>query len=249
MILYFSGTGNSQYIAEIMNKELKDEILNITDEFKSIKTYQSNKPYIFVLPTYCYRIPRIIEEFIKQREFKGNKQVYIILTCGDSIGNAYKYAKKLIKDKNMIFKGLTSIIMPENYIALFQTPSHDEALDIVQKGKEKALTIIDYIKKEQDLPVIKDNVIGEILSGIGNEFFYKVIVNDKGFTVNDSCIHCLKCVELCPLDNIKYINKELVFQNHCTHCMSCINSCPKEAIVYKNRTQNKNHYHLKKIIK
>ena len=246
MILYFSGTGNSQFIAEILNEKLNDEIINIENNLNDIKTYQSDKPYIFVLPTYAYRIPRIIEEFIKQNTFSNNQNVYIVLTCGASTGNAYKYAKSLIEDKKMKFRGLSSIVMPENYIALFPIPDNDKALKIIEKGKEDALKLADNIITQKDFPIMKDTIIGELLSNQVNEIFFRYIVNDKGFKINDDCIHCLKCVEICPLNNI---SKELVFLGHCTHCMRCICSCPKEAIVYKNRTQKKNHYLLKKVIK
>ena len=31
MILYFSGTGNSRYLSEVLNSEIKDEIISIND--------------------------------------------------------------------------------------------------------------------------------------------------------------------------------------------------------------------------
>lgn len=249
MILYFSGTGNSEYLAQILAKQLNDEIINIGKELNIMNSYYSDSPYIFVLPTYAYRMPRVVEEFIIQRQFKGNQNVYVVLTCGASIGNAYQCAKDLFESKNMDFKGLTPIVMPDNYIVMYNPTSNEEAIDIIENGKTEVLGLLEYILNNKDFPVVKETLMNRLMSKYGNELFYKYMVNDKGFKVNDSCIHCLKCVEGCPLDNIKYINKEIVFQNYCTHCMACINFCPKEAIVYKNSTKKRNHYHLKKIIK
>ena len=50
----------------------------------------------------------------------------------------------------------------------------------------------------------------------------------------DACIGCGKCVELCPLNNIRLENGKPVWGKHCTHCMACICYCPKEAIEYGN---------------
>lgn len=50
--------------------------------------------------------------------FMGNKNMYFILTCEGSIGNAGKYLAKLCKRKNMHYCGCMGITMPENYIAL-----------------------------------------------------------------------------------------------------------------------------------
>lgn len=37
MILYFSGTGNSRYLSEVLNSEIKDEIISINDCLKAKK--------------------------------------------------------------------------------------------------------------------------------------------------------------------------------------------------------------------
>ena len=66
MIFYFTGTGNSQYAAESISKKIKDDIFNIVGYIdKNTETiFNSEKPYIFVCPTYAYKIPRVVEDFI-----------------------------------------------------------------------------------------------------------------------------------------------------------------------------------------
>lgn len=247
MIFYFSGTGNSEYIANIISEDLNDEIIDISNDLSIMKTYYSDKPYIFVVPAYAYRMPRIVEEFIMNRIFKGCKDIYVIMTCGAGTGGAHYFAKKLFEKKEMILKGFSSIVMPDNYIVLYNPTSNEEAINIIKEGKEKAKSLAQYIIDKKDFPSSNSNILNNMISNYGNELFYKFFVSADGFSVNEDCIHCLKCVEVCPLNNIKYINKEIVYQNQCTHCMACINSCPKEAIVYKNKTKNRNHYHLHKI--
>ena len=75
MILYFSGTGNSRYIAKKLGEILNDEVMSINQYLKSKKTgdFHSEVPYIFVTPTYMSRMPMKVEEFIKLSSFKGNK--------------------------------------------------------------------------------------------------------------------------------------------------------------------------------
>ena len=58
MILYFSGTGNSEYVAKRIEKEIKSESLNL---FKKIRnndysSLTSHNPWIIVVPTYAWRI-------------------------------------------------------------------------------------------------------------------------------------------------------------------------------------------------
>ena len=88
----------------------------------------------------------------------------------------------------------------------------------------------------------KINVMDRLKSGFINQKFYQHVVKAKGFRVSDKCINCGKCMTLCPLNNIKLVDKKPVWSNNCTHCMACICSCPTEAIEYKNASVGKRRY-------
>ena len=70
------------------------------------------------------------------------------------------------------------------------------------------------------------------MSGPVNPAFYRFFVKADAFRATDACIECGKCVERCPLNNIRLENGKPVWGKHCTHCMACICDCPKEAIEY-----------------
>ena len=130
MILYFSGTGNSRYIAEIIRKKTGDSLISLNDRIKS-QNYSpvcSETPLVFVAPTYAWQIPHVVRDFILRTEFKGNKRAYFILTCGTGTGNAAHFARLLCKNKNFRYMGLRTIVMPENYIAVFSAPSRKASL-------------------------------------------------------------------------------------------------------------------------
>ena len=75
------------------------------------------------------------------------------------------------------------------------------------------------------------------MSGPVNPVFYRFFVKAEAFRATDSCIGCGKCVELCPLNNIRLENGRPVWGKNCTHCMACICYCPKEAIEYGKRAK------------
>ena len=234
MILYFSGTGNSEYVAKRISKMIQDEVMNLFYNFieKDNAKVTSQRPWVIVVPTYAWRIPRIVHTWIRETKFTGNKNIYFVMTCGDSIGNAGKYLKRLCAEKNMNYYGCIKIIMPENYIALFTTPTKDKALQII----DQAESIIDHtaltIKKGMPLPHTTISFMDRIKSGIVNYLFYPVMVHAKKFYASDHCISCGQCVNVCPLNNIQLKKGKPVWGKHCTHCMACINRCPKEAIEY-----------------
>ena len=62
MTLFFTGTGNSRYVAERIAKALGDELLSINDRIKVGNTspVASDERLVIVTPTYAWRIPRIV---------------------------------------------------------------------------------------------------------------------------------------------------------------------------------------------
>ena len=52
------------------------------------------------------------------------------------------------------------------------------------------------------------------------------------YTVNDKCIGCTKCVQVCPVNAIPYtpFEKHTIDQQLCTKCDSCREVCPVDAI-------------------
>ena len=65
---------------------------------------------------------------------------------------------------------------------------------------------------------------------------------DKNFNVNNKCIGCNMCENICPVDNIIMENNKPKWCGKCTDCMACINICPKEAINIGKSTIKKNRY-------
>ena len=62
MILYFSGTGNSKYVAERIADALGDALVNLNDRIKASDTslVETGERVIIVTPTYAWRIPRVV---------------------------------------------------------------------------------------------------------------------------------------------------------------------------------------------
>ena len=121
MILYFTGTGNSRFIAENIAGETGEELVCINEKIKAGETddITVSGNLILVTPTYAWRIPKLVREWILQRKFIDVQRVWFVMNCGDSIGSAEKYNRKLCLEKGWTYMGTMQITMPENYIAMF----------------------------------------------------------------------------------------------------------------------------------
>lgn len=250
MILYFSGTGNSRFVAEKIAQKTNDDIINLNDKIKNndYSCLSADGRLVIVTPTYAWRIPRIVTEWIEKTKTPGVNGVWFVMTCGGEVGNAEKYNRLLCEKKGFEYKGTAQIVMPENYIAMFDAPQVDEARKIVNNALPDVDTAIDCILNNRPFSKLNITFKDKMLSGIVNDVFYPVCVKSKAFYATDDCVSCGKCVKICPLNNVKLINGKPVWSGNCTHCMACICYCPVEAIEYGNKSKNKPRYHIENVI-
>ena len=107
MIFCFSGTGNSNYVAKRIADALGDEIVNLNDRIKVSDTspVEIGERVIIVTPTYAWRIPRVVRDWLLKTELRGTKQAWFVMTCGGEIGNANKYNRELCTEKTISCMG------------------------------------------------------------------------------------------------------------------------------------------------
>ena len=181
MIFYFTGTGNSRFAAETVGKALAETPISVNalmqeKECAAGGEQVSETPFVFVSPTYAWRIPRVMEKFIRENTFSGSRDVYFLMTCGDSIGAAGQYLRDLCREKGLNFRGVQKIVMPENYIAMFSAPEKAEAQNILANAVPELLTAAETIRARADFPAQKIGALDRLYSGSVNSIFYKLFV-------------------------------------------------------------------------
>ena len=108
-------------------------------------TYQiGGRHFVFVYPTYAWQMPRILRDFIRQTAFTGNRCAYFVTTCGVSMGNMPKYLSEICGQKTFTYMGCGEVVMPENYIAMFNAPERVEAVKIIKNADVLIKYIVGY---------------------------------------------------------------------------------------------------------
>ena len=246
MIFYFSGTGNSNYVAKRIADALGDEIVNLNDRIKAGDTspVETGERVIIVTPTYAWRIPRVVRDWLLKTELRGAKRVWFVMTCGSEIGNADKYNRELCAEKAISCMGTVQIVMPENYIAMFSAPQADEAREIVAKAEPSIDRAIAAIQSNQPFAPTRNNLYDRFMSGPVNPIFYKFFVKANAFAASSACIGCGQCAKLCPMNNVTLKDGKPIWGRNCTHCMACICYCPVSAIEYGKKSVGQPRYHF-----
>ena len=244
MVLYFSGTGNSRYVAKKIAESSGDELVSIGQKLKGgdFGKIRSEKPLVFVGPVYAGRLPRVMEDYIRKVKFTGTQRAYFVVTCAQTPWVTVQYVEKLCAEKGFSLLGFNSIVMPQGYIAGGGTQPKDVNDKILKAAEPKIISIAETIRDKQMLP--KEQPGKAMMSKVLNPIMYSMMISAKGFRVTDKCTGCGECAQRCPQNNIKLANGKPVWGNQCTHCMACIAGCPNEAIEYGKKTVGKPRYYL-----
>ena len=246
MIFYFSGTGNSKYAARRIADALGDTLLSMNDRIRAgdFSPVETGERLVIAAPTYAWRIPRIVRDWLMKTELSGAKQVWFVMTCGGEIGNAGRYNRALCRAKNVEYMGTAQIVMPENYIAMFGVPQADEARRVVAEAQPDIDRTIAAIRAGERLAPNRNNLYDRFMSGPVNPLFYSFFVKADAFTAGSSCTGCGLCTKLCPMNNISLRDGKPVWGSSCTHCMACICRCPAEAVEYGRKSAGKPRYYF-----
>lgn len=244
MIVYYSGTGNSRYCAQLLAHRLEDTLLDALPLLRrnAAEELSSSTPWVFVAPTYGWQFPRLLADLLRRCRFSGHRDAWFVLTCGSEIGNAAAGNEILCRQLGLTYRGTLPVVMPENYIALFRAPAEEEARSIRQAALPGLEEGAACIRAGRSFPPVKAGWADRLKSGPVNAFFYRFILRAKAFAVSDACTGCGRCEAVCPLNNLRLVDQRPQWGDHCTHCMACICGCPAEAISYGRATRGKVRY-------
>jgi len=231
MIYYFSGTGNSEWTAKTLAKLTGDRAESIPDAVKcgeQINVMRGDE-FVLVFPIYAWRPPKIVLDFIKNVTVEDGAYVCGVCTCGDEAGHAMKLlGKKIPLDASW------SLIMPNNYIPMFDTDEPALVKEKLLSAKERVTKIAKSIMARERVYDVCEGSLASVRTGIVGSGFNKLAMSDKKFYAEDTCISCGICEKRCPAENIRMKDARPVWQGHCMMCLACIHGCPVEAIQYGN---------------
>lgn len=230
LIVCFSGTGNSFYIAKRIQESMEDcKISFVTDITED--NFVMPERLGFVFPIHAFFEPILIDNFIENILVKNNeknKLQYIYSIANSAAGKGFfslNRIERLLKKNGITTTYSNAIEMPSNYLNVSTVEKAEKTLN---KVENKLLKIIDDIKNEEiKFPKKKPNLFEAICRTLYNSMLRHFW---QGYNVNNSCNSCGLCVQNCPTNSIVFENGKIKYKDTCIGCTFCINSCPQNAI-------------------
>lgn len=238
-IFCFTATGNSLFVSKLF----EGEVILINDNLNKKQTYIDDI-IGFIFPCFAYNMPKIVEQFIKNNNFKA-EYMFAIFTYGSDIKGAHSILYTIGKMNNVNFNYINSIRMIQNYVPEFDVSFEKKMFKYskFQSDFRKIKLDIDNRKKF----IRKDSNKNKIYSLL---FYIQIklgfVLNKKegqSFLVNSKCNKCKLCIIACPKKNI-YLDESLhiTFRDKCEVCLCCIHICPNNALHLKNELSDSRYF-------
>ena len=248
MVLYYSATGNTAYIAQQLAQRLDDTCMDLLKRIKQgdHSPLHSDTPFVICAPVYVCEMPRFLARYLKEQTFTGSREVYFIFTSGGYCGIAGKLAKRMMGRKGMQWLGHSEFKMPRNYVASNAYPMQapDEVAQRLTDAHAMLDPVADTIRTRGRLKARHAFLFETLVTLPVNPVWCKYKLTARAFTADQRCVSCGKCAALCPLNNVRLANGLPQWGDQCTHCMACIANCPTGAIEYGDISRGKERYTL-----
>lgn len=244
MIVVFSGTGNSQAVAERLARCLDGERvvpLSRLDE----TSFEGESRVIWVHPVHGWRIPRVVEEAVRRTAgAPGHLTHHAVMTCGDDVGTTARQWHRMWAEIGLRGGLVRSVMMPNTYVCL---PGFDVDPDEVAARKLAQYPArIETIARDISDGRTDDNVVEgqfpRLKSGLLGSFFRRFLMDSRSFRATDGCNGCGTCARHCPTGNITIAEERPQWGDGCTLCLGCYHVCPGRNIRYGRFTENKGQW-------
>jgi len=243
-ILYFSGTGNTAFVAKHIEAILIEKGLEVScDRIEAITPEECRdvESLYFGFPIFACDMPDFVSDFIQKMPSAKGTPVRLFSTMAFFSGKAMERAIDRFLKKDFS-------ITPY-YIR--KMPGSDGLAFLKKEGRaaQKLLSNFNYDISDIRQWIDDDHILTNTRKVV--DFGGKIVGSlmraaeggmKKKFRADENCISCRLCINICPVKNIHMENDKIKFEGKCILCMRCIHQCPVESIQIGKKTVNKFRY-------
>ena len=256
-IYYFSGTGNSLYVAKELQKRILETKLIPIVSLLNLDTIETKAETIgIVFPLQGPTFPNAVKMFLQRVDLKSTNYIFAIATRGGTSCRIKIEIDKILKKKRKSLNSHFILTMFNNDPKLksdnnkhsFHIPSKEE---LIQKEAE-IKTKLDSIQKiiiNKEISHKKDTEYSFKYGFILEQIILFAIKSQESksiknyFYTDSKCISCGLCEKVCLSKKIKMKDGKPYWHEDtlCYMCYACLNFCPAESIQINSKWYMKSY--------
>lgn len=253
MVYYFSGTGNSAWVARRLASYLGEPVRDIVEVMADpsvtpIIDLGRDERLVFVFPVHSWGPAVYMRRFLGQLLVEGyeGQQVAAICVCGDDCGRTDRLVGRLLARKGIRLSLCLSVQMPNNYILL---PGFDVDDKPVERQKldnavEAVVNVANRLLGKGGPAAYVSGSLPALKSWLVYPLFRAGLCFRNHFRATGRCVSCGLCERVCPsrLITMGDDGRPRWERHGCVQCLACVHRCPTRAIEYGNITVKKGRY-------
>jgi ferredoxin len=242
--MYFSGTGNTDYVARYLARELTVpnlEVMLWPVERERLAALADFDVLALGFPVYAVDSPSFLQAYLHEMVPGDGRGAYVFCTKGTVAGNTVRRNLRRLAERGYVPLGGVSVGMPGSDGLAFVRKGSWMARAALEKDFDHLHTVDQLAERmrvelsgmaegkpveayRQPLPVSATGVLGDWLWSASYVAFAGYLRNK--LSADNQCISCGLCARICPLGAVELIDGRPSFGAQCALCMRCIHACP-----------------------
>ncbi len=234
VIRYFSGTGNTAWLATRIGEALEQRgrsisLANLALNEVSDRFPSETAAMVLCYPVYALDAPPAVQAWARRLPDGNGRPAVVVRSPGDPFfdGGTTRTMRRILEERGWQVRLERMIVMPPN---IFYRASDDLAALIIAAARQRVERLADDLisgRTSLEQTALFSHLLARlwnrILAGGGSLF-------GRDLRVGDVCTRCGLCAEECPMRNIMVTNDGVQFHECCMVCLRCIAHCPVHAI-------------------
>jgi NAD-dependent dihydropyrimidine dehydrogenase PreA subunit/flavodoxin len=239
-LYYFTGTGNSLFIAKTIAKELSDvSLIGINQMDLANEIYSDSDMIGIIYPIYFLDIPEPVQHFISNLIIREDAYLFLYANYGEHLGNGLYNPYIALKKRGFKIDASFGVALPDNSI-IFPTDIENQ-VHMLKISNEIINQHAKRIANRETTSSPKINYTYHVISPMMKLVNHLFLGMNKITIDTEKCSNCNICTTVCSSYNMLKGTTKPTIGRHCSMCFSCIHYCPKEEIHFKNMKSKSNY--------